>query len=92
MQTIYGMISDNGDGSGSMHWFRNFELTEVLGEKDPEQWGSNEGSPAETLTFPDDLRLEDCGFSFSDSEYEHLLNEEAEDEELDYFDEDSWDE
>lgn len=70
MQKIYGLMSDNGDGSASIHWFKNYELCENLMEEDPEQWGINDGVPSETLTFPDDLNLEECGFVFSDEEYE----------------------
>jgi hypothetical protein len=48
MQTIYGLINECGDGSSSIHWYRN------------------EGTPAETLTFPDDLDLAAAGFYFTD--------------------------
>lgn len=63
-QTIYGMISDNGDGSSSMWWFRELPDEEAMTEKNPETWGMSEGI-AETLTFPAELNLEKCGFSFS---------------------------
>ena len=32
-QVIYGLICDNGDGSGSMQWFRNLDLVEQLLEE-----------------------------------------------------------
>lgn len=62
-QTIYNLISDNGDGSSSIHWFRDVESAMELIEDD--QYAVNEGMPGE-LTFPEDLDLEECGFDFSD--------------------------
>lgn len=70
MQKIYGLLSDNGDGSASINWFKSYELCEKLMEEDPERWSMNEGSPCEILTFPDELNLDKCGFVFSDDEYE----------------------
>ena len=69
-QTIYGLISDNGDGSSSMHWFRDQEKVDFLLSDDGDEsyWAANEGSPAETLTFPADLDLEAAGFSFNDAD------------------------
>lgn len=64
-QTIYGLISDNGDGSSSMRWYRTqAEVDHMLDEENghEEMW-ANEGC-AETLTFPAGLDLEQCGFSF----------------------------
>ena len=66
-QTIYGLISDNGDGSASMHWFRTKEkVDELLDEETGEEsyWAANEGGPSETLTLPADLDLEKAGFHF----------------------------
>ncbi len=73
MQTIYGLIVDCGDGSSTIRWFTNFELVERLLSED-EEYGMNEGCPAETFYFPENLNLEDCGFVFSDDEY--LLDDE----------------
>ena len=71
-QTIYGLISDNGDGSSSIHWFRNEETVDKLLSEDENgdesYWAANEGGPAEVLTFPADLDLEAAGFSFHDEE------------------------
>jgi hypothetical protein len=69
MQTIYGLISDNGDGSASIHWFRNKGTVDHLLSDDGEEsyWG-NEGGPAETLTFPDTVDLEEAGIRFNDDE------------------------
>lgn len=66
MQKVYGLISDNGDGSASMHWFRDKDVVDKLLNDDENcgQYGQNEGSPAETLTFPDEFNLETCGFTF----------------------------
>lgn len=70
---IYGLMSDNGDGSSSINWFKNKQLVDkILDDGDPYIWGCNEGYPAETLTFPDDLNLEECGFMFSDDDYEKV--------------------
>ena len=68
MQTVYGLSSDNGDGSSSIHWFRDKATVDALLDEDSstwkEQYWANEGSAAVTLTFPDDLDLLACGFDF----------------------------
>lgn len=68
-QKVYGITSDNGDGSSSIHWFRSQEKVDALLADDDqcETYGMNEGY-AEELTFPDDLNLETCGFRFSDDD------------------------
>lgn len=70
-QVIYGLICDNGDGSGSMQWFRNLDLVEQLLEEN--DFYANKGSLAETLTFPISLDLNLCGFQFSDEDYGELV-------------------
>ena len=42
------------------------EVDHMLDEENghEEFWAANEGGPSETLTFPADLDLELCGFSF----------------------------
>ena len=65
MQFVYGLISDNGDGSGSMWWFKDEKLVDWLLDRDEEQWYQNEGSPAETLKFPDGFDIDSVGFSFT---------------------------
>ena len=69
MQKVYGIIRDNGDGSCSMVWFKDKSIVESLLGTDPEAFYANEGLVSEELTFPDDLDLEKCGFSFSDEDY-----------------------
>lgn len=64
MQTIYGVLADNGDGSASMLWFRDLPDIDSMEERHPERWGISEGI-SQTLTFPDDLDLEKCGFRFT---------------------------
>lgn len=68
MQTVYGLTADNGDGSCSMHWFRDKTRVDELLDEDNAAWDEryygNEGYPAVTLTFPDDLDLDACGFRF----------------------------
>lgn len=66
-QTIYGLISDDGDGTSHVDWYRT--LTEVLHVLDEvygyENYWANRASP-ETLSFPAELDLEACGFVFSE--------------------------
>lgn len=62
-QIIYGLVSDGGDGSSSVHWFRNKDLVDKLLET--ESFYANEGDSI-GLVFPEDLNLEECGFNFSD--------------------------
>lgn len=62
-QKIYGLVCDGGDGSTSMHWFRDEEKVNDLLENDTDLY-MNEGSHVEVLTFPVDLDLTACGFSF----------------------------
>lgn len=69
-QVVYGLNKDNGDGSGSVLFFRDRALVDRLLDVDQyEEFYSNEGSPAITLTFPADLDLVACGFRFSDQHY-----------------------
>jgi hypothetical protein len=65
---VYGLSVDNGDGSSSIHWYQNTSLQELLEkiDSDPESYWGNEGSPTQTLKFPDDLDLKACGFYFQD--------------------------
>lgn len=69
MQKVYGLISDNGDGSSSISWFKDKSIVENLLEND-ESFYANEGVAAETLVFPDDFNLGSAGFYFSDNDYE----------------------
>lgn len=69
MVTIYGLISDNGDGSASMHWFRSKDkVDEMLDEENGHEqyWSANDCGPSQKLTFPDDLDLKKAGFRFKD--------------------------
>ena len=68
MQTIYGLTADYGDGSNGIRWFKDKDVVDhLLGDdsSDLETYYGNEGHPACTLTFPDDLDLVACGFRFS---------------------------
>lgn len=66
-QTVYGLTVDHGDGSTGMRWFKDkARVDEILhDDSNYEEYYGNEGSPAMTLTFPDDLDLAACGFYFS---------------------------
>lgn len=71
-QTIYGLISDNGDGTSSMNWFKNKIIVDrLLSDDESEIWYQNEGFPSQKLTFPAELNLEECGFYFSDDDWKY---------------------
>lgn len=61
---VYFVTSDNGDGSSSVHWFREdqLEALDVLLEEE-ESYYSNEGTP-DYITLPDDFDLSTLGVSF----------------------------
>jgi hypothetical protein len=62
---IYGLISDSGDGSSCIQWFRTKEkVDEILNDDSLEQYYANEGEPSAVLDLPDDLDLEKAGFDF----------------------------
>ena len=69
MIKIYSLVSDNGDGSASVHWFKNAERLNDMMEDDIETWGMNEGYPAEILTFPEGFDFDACGITFCDGEF-----------------------
>jgi hypothetical protein len=75
-QTIFGLVT-NSDDSSHVSWFKNEILARFLLVSDVHlhKYGTNEGSFAEELTFPDDLDLIKCGFCFSDGYYENLVKE-----------------
>ena len=60
MKKLYGLISDNGDCSCSIHWYTNKTLVDYLLKED-ETYCVNEGSPAVTLDLPDDFNLNTLG-------------------------------
>lgn len=64
-QMVYGLVKDGGDGSASMCWFREDQRAEAeVLLLDEEEFFMNEGGFAVVLEFPDDLDLEQAGFSF----------------------------
>ena len=71
-QKIYGLTQDYGDGSSGMRWYRNKSKVDAILDEDSPDWDerfyANEGVPNMILTFPDELDLESCGFSFDDEE------------------------
>lgn len=73
-QTVYGIMRDQGDGSAVILWFQNGALARHLVESDDycESFWANEGCISETFTFPADLDLKTCGFSFDDKQYAHV--------------------
>lgn len=75
-QQVYGLTRDLGDGTSCISWFRDKAIVDRItsgnDEDFLEEFTMNEGI-SETLTFPDGLDLEACGFSFSDDDvYETL--------------------
>lgn len=62
-QLVYLFTADGGDGSNSVSFTRDPDLLDRLIEDDPDTYGMNEGY-SDVLTFPDELDLEACGFSF----------------------------
>jgi len=79
-QKVYGLTRDNGDGSGSIIWFRDKEVVDRILDEDSELEGwvqeafyANEGSPAVELTFPDDLDLNSVGFRFRDDDEQYSV-------------------
>jgi hypothetical protein len=67
-QKVYMLSSDQGDGSATVHFFRNKPDLEKMFEEDEyalEQYSANE-EPLDYLEFPDDLDLSTCGFYFVD--------------------------
>jgi len=79
-QVVYGLTADLGDGSNMVRWFRNKSVVDMLLDDDSEYqetYYGNEGRPAETFTFPDDLDLQAVGFYFSDTYYEKELTSKA---------------
>lgn len=62
-QKVYLFTADLGDGSSTVRFTRDYDLLDRLCDEDPEQYGMNEGY-SDTLTFPDDLDLAECGFRF----------------------------
>lgn len=81
---VYGMVSNNGDGSGSMHWFLDGDLVDRIVDEDPETWGGNDCG-ADIYTFPDGFDFAAAGFSFSDDDVrdELDLNSDQDDDEQD---------
>lgn len=66
---IYGIISDSGDGSSCLLFFKDLELLEKVMEEDPERFYANEGSPAVILNLPDTLDLKEVGITLDDEEF-----------------------
>lgn len=69
-QKVYVFIVDGGDGSASVQYTRDPDFLDRMWDEDPESYGLNEGGYSDILEFPDDLDLEECGFSFYEGEEE----------------------
>lgn len=72
-QKIYGLCVDYGDGSSGIRWFKDKAIVDKILNDDEykhfDEFYGNEGTPSETLEFPDTLNLEECGFHFYDDLY-----------------------
>jgi hypothetical protein len=66
MQTIYLVLSDCGDGSSTINWFRNTTLERLhnLADNFPDRWSSGDGLQFQELTFPDDFDFEAIGVKY----------------------------
>jgi len=74
MVQIAYIISDSGDGSASVRWFKNVEKAQAVVDNDDncEQFGFNEGR-IKVLNLPDDLDLDTIGiskYSWCDDNYD----------------------
>lgn len=67
MKEVHIVITNCGDGSNSLRWFKSTSYEDLcdLDERtgDYETWGSGEGVQITTLTFPDDFDLSTLGLS-----------------------------
>lgn len=79
MQTVTMVISNGGDGSNGVHWFKCAipdEVAEELESNDPETWSSGDGFQSTEYQFPDEFDFGACGISFSD--YNEILKDQRE--------------
>lgn len=60
MQTVYLVLSDCGDGSNTINWFRKTPFDELykLVDDDPNTWGSGDGLQYQELKFADHFNLD----------------------------------
>ncbi len=60
MKKVYLVLSDCGDGSSSINWFRNTSLEELreMENDNPEVWSSGDGLQYQELNFPDNFDLD----------------------------------
>ena len=65
-QKVYGLISTDGDGSCSMHWFTDWNKVEEL-LCSHEDFMCNDAGPATVLTLPANCNLADFGIRLSDA-------------------------
>jgi hypothetical protein len=72
MKQVHIVISNCGDGSNSLNWFKDTDINDLadLDEKtnDYELWGSGDGVQITTINFPDDFDLSVLGVSWSSIE------------------------
>jgi len=68
------VLSDCGDGSSRIHWFKEVELEDLykLEEASPETWGSGDGLQYKELNFPDSSDFDSIGITFTD--YQEALD------------------
>jgi hypothetical protein len=63
---VFLVLSDCGDGSSSINWFKNTTLEQLyeLEDKDPDRWSSGEGLQYQELNFPDNFDFKSLGVRF----------------------------
>jgi hypothetical protein len=63
---VFLALSDNGDGSQSINWFRDvtLEQLEKLEQSDPDRWSSGDGLQYQELNFPDNFDFEALGVDY----------------------------
>ena len=62
MYKVYGYLSDNGDGSVSLHWTDDPDSVDL----DDEQYYPGEGDWSEVLTFDSPEQAKACGITLSE--------------------------
>ena len=74
MKTIYCIITNLGDGSNGLEWYKNTPIKTLLElEKiDPDIYSSGDGIQIHEIKFPDNINLEELeGIFWADDEVEN---------------------
>ena len=65
MKTVHLVITNTGDGSNGLEWFKNTPIEKIrtLEDTDLERYSSGDGIQITTLYFPDDFDFEAMGIA-----------------------------